>query len=365
MRAAFEPDLVLLYVNPAQLNLILTGVVYAWGENVPCEIAGHAGCVNYVVPPLKLRAFWVSNPCGGDLTFAAGTPDELVFSAPFGKVEDLLEGMMYRARHNRGIPTRYEIRPECWLPDPYSEVARTMGMHRAQSEMLSDVVRLSRMSFSDSPSKQRDLGEEQLCAERRDLVDTAYQLGYRYERDYQYCAQAVLAAIQDTAGYVTDNVVQSAHALSGGLAKTGQGTCGALAGGVMAICCKHGRKRNEFGKDQTSAVPEELSKQLQDQFVRKYHGSRCRDVHQEVFGRNFDLWDSDDYAAFERAGAHIDKCPEVVGRVARWVVEIFLAQEPCGSLKIGNRRDDSQDGSDQSGSNSVDDTCRHHLGHDE
>ena len=31
MRAGFEPDLVLLYVNPAQLNQILAGLVFEWG----------------------------------------------------------------------------------------------------------------------------------------------------------------------------------------------------------------------------------------------------------------------------------------------------------------------------------------------
>jgi uncharacterized protein (DUF169 family) len=138
MRAGFEPDLILLYVNPAQLNLLLTGIVYAWGENVQCEIAGQAGCVNYVVPPLKTAGFWVSNPCGGDLSFAAGTPNELVFSAPLAKVEPLLEGMDYRAINARGMPTTYEMRPECWLPDPYAEIAQIMKMHRAQSDTSSD-----------------------------------------------------------------------------------------------------------------------------------------------------------------------------------------------------------------------------------
>lgn len=128
MRACFKPDLVLLYVNPAQLNRILGGVVFEWGENVPCEIAAEGGCVNYVVPPMKTRGFWVSNPCYGDIATAASTPDELVFSAPMAKVEQLLMAM---DRPRAGMPIRYQMEPEGWLPDAYAKIARIMKMHRA------------------------------------------------------------------------------------------------------------------------------------------------------------------------------------------------------------------------------------------
>lgn len=131
MRAGFEPDLVLLYVNPSQLNLILAGIVFEWGENVTCDIAAHAGCVNYVVPPMKTGKFWVSNPCGGDFSLAANIPNELVFSAPLAKVEQLLLGMQQRASYRGAMPLVYQIEPEGWLPDSYAEIARIMKMHRA------------------------------------------------------------------------------------------------------------------------------------------------------------------------------------------------------------------------------------------
>ncbi len=131
MRAGFEPDLVLLYVNPAQLNQILAGLVFEWGENVPCEIAAHGGCVNYVVPPIKNRNFWVSNPCFGDIATTANPPDELVFSAPMTKVEGLLSGMERRRKYRGGLPLRYKMEAEGWLPKAYSEIARIMKMHRS------------------------------------------------------------------------------------------------------------------------------------------------------------------------------------------------------------------------------------------
>lgn len=131
MKAGFEPDLVLLYVNPAQLNQLLSGVVYEWGEYVTCNIGPHGGCIHYVIPPIKNKNFWISNPCFGDCSFAANPYEELVFSAPMEKVEKLLAAMVRRASEGRGLPLKYQMEPQGWLPDAYSEIARIMKMHRA------------------------------------------------------------------------------------------------------------------------------------------------------------------------------------------------------------------------------------------
>jgi C_GCAxxG_C_C family probable redox protein len=160
----------------------------------------------------------------------------------------------------------------------------------------------------------------------KETADRAYALAYEYEQKYGYCAQCVLAGIQDTFDFVGNDVIKSAHALSGGLAGAGDGTCGALASGVIAICCKYGRERKDFHQTQMK-FPEELAKRLRDLFVEEYGSPICRDVQQKIFGRSFNIWDPEEYEEFEKAGAHVDKCPEVVGKVARWVAEILLEEE--------------------------------------
>ena len=44
----------------------------------------------------------------------------------------------------------------------------------------------------------------------RELLDKAYELGYRYEKDYRGCSQCALAAIYDTLKIHDDNVFKSA-----------------------------------------------------------------------------------------------------------------------------------------------------------
>ncbi|MBW2608972.1 MAG: DUF169 domain-containing protein [Deltaproteobacteria bacterium] len=128
MRAGFRPDLAILFINPVQLNLVLSGISYQWGESVQCKIASEGGCVNYVVPPIQNGDFWISNPCYGDIASAIGLPSELVISIPMEKVEQLLVGM---DRPNMGTPTRYQVAPEGWLPPFYAEMAEILKMHRA------------------------------------------------------------------------------------------------------------------------------------------------------------------------------------------------------------------------------------------
>ena len=134
MRAGFEPDLVLLWINPTQLNQVLSGIVYEWGEDVTCDLAAHGGCVHYVVPPMLTGGFWVSIPCGGDAAMAMKEPAHLVFSAPLAKVEQLLAGMQAISNVGWGLPTRYDVRAEGWLPRSYAEIAKVMKMHRASSD---------------------------------------------------------------------------------------------------------------------------------------------------------------------------------------------------------------------------------------
>jgi C_GCAxxG_C_C family probable redox protein len=158
---------------------------------------------------------------------------------------------------------------------------------------------------------------------RKETLEQVYTRAFEYERKFGSCPQCVLAAIQDVFGMVDNEVFKAGHALAGGLGLTTNGTCGALSGGVMALCCKHGRTREDFAKGR-HLKSYQLGKRLYDRFVQEYGSCICRDVQKRIFGRSFNLWDAKEYAEFERAGGHNDKCPTVTGNVAMWVAEILL-----------------------------------------
>lgn len=146
-------------------------------------------------------------------------------------------------------------------------------------------------------------------------------LAYEYELQYGRCAQCVLAAIQDTVGVVSDDVIKAAAILSGGSGSLGIGTCGALAGGLAALSCKHGSDRKKFGKNQST---KNLLKGrlLIKRFQNEYGGISCNDVQKKFTGRTYDLWDDNEAKEFKEK--YYDKiCPKVCGNVAEWVVSIL------------------------------------------
>ena len=159
--------------------------------------------------------------------------------------------------------------------------------------------------------------------DKKETSEKAYALAYEFEQKYGACSQCVLAALQDTLGGIPDEVFKAAYALAGGSAKTGQGTCGALTGGMMAISAKYGRERADF-ETVRSTEASELAKVLYDRFVEEYGSPICAGVQESIFGRSYDLWDPEDKQAFEEAGGHEDKCPGVVGKAAMWTAEILL-----------------------------------------
>jgi len=66
---------------------------------------------------------------------------------------------------------------------------------------------------------------------------------------------------------------------------------------------------------------------LYDRFVEEFGSCFCKDVQKRIFRRSYNLWDPEDYKEFEKAGAHVDKCPSISGKVAKWCVEIILEEK--------------------------------------
>ena len=70
---------------------------------------------------------------------------------------------------------------------------------------------------------------------KKTLGEQAYEKAVKYEMDYGCCPQCVLATVQETVGGVDDQTIKASHGLSGGGALLGEGVCGALTGGLMAL----------------------------------------------------------------------------------------------------------------------------------
>ncbi len=157
-----------------------------------------------------------------------------------------------------------------------------------------------------------------------ELLQKAYDKAYKYEAERGSCPQCVYSALMEALDIGNKETVKDLDALAGGTALSAQGTCGALIGGLCAISSIYGRTYEDFSKGERRRRIFMYSKKLYDKFMDEYGSILCKDVHKKLFGRTFNLMDKKDYAEFEKMGAHVDKCPEVSGKTARWAAEIIL-----------------------------------------
>jgi hypothetical protein len=158
------------------------------------------------------------------------------------------------------------------------------------------------------------------------LAEKAYSLGFEYEKKYGGCSQCTLAALQDLFDMRNDDVFRASTALVGGVGGFCDAGCGAYSAGVLFFSGLHGRERNDFDMDEPIGKENKamgLSMKLHDRFIEEYGTVICRDIHMKLFGRTYNLHDDAEWDQFEADGGHTDVCPGVVGKTARWVVELL------------------------------------------
>lgn len=158
---------------------------------------------------------------------------------------------------------------------------------------------------------------------KEELMDAARKLGEEYEREAHYCPQATLAALMDVLHFKDDTLFRSCFGFHGGGGDSNDGACGALVGGTIAISYFFGRTRSEFDLRIPNCQATGLVKRLHEYFEEEFGGIRCRDVHEKLFGREFDVWDEEDLRVFLEMGAHERQCPQVVGQGAAWAVGLI------------------------------------------
>jgi uncharacterized protein (DUF169 family) len=127
--AEFEPDVVVIYCNSAQLLRLLLGAAFKTGRDIQSVLGGHAACVYAVVPPILKGNYHVAVPCRGDRGRAGTQDDEIIFTAPKSKIEELAIGLEQKGTSS--IPTKVSMKAEYMLSQSYAEMARRMGMKTA------------------------------------------------------------------------------------------------------------------------------------------------------------------------------------------------------------------------------------------
>ena len=108
------------------------------------------------------------------------------------------------------------------------------------------------------------------------LAEQAYIKAFDYEMNCGCCPQCVLTAVKETVGIVTDETIKASHGLSGGGALSGQGVCGALSGGLVALGAKRGRDADKLDRGRGMANFQ-AGKKLIEKFKEEFGGLTCEE----------------------------------------------------------------------------------------
>jgi len=155
------------------------------------------------------------------------------------------------------------------------------------------------------------------------IMDTAFKKAKQYEMQSGGCSQCTLAGIFDALDVQNDEIFKAATGLADGVGLTGDGHCGALSGGVLAIGYFFGRNKEDFSDMMKLLKANLLSKKLHDRFVEKYGTCRCADLQKSFFGRFYNLYDPEEMIAAMKAGL-LETCSTVAGEAASMTTEIIL-----------------------------------------
>ncbi len=159
------------------------------------------------------------------------------------------------------------------------------------------------------------------------IMEKAYELGVKYEKECTGCAQTVIAAIFEALGIWNEDVFKAASGLSNGLGLTGDGSCAALLGASMVISYLFGREHKDFEEIYKPMKSYGLVKKLINQFIREhggeYNSCRCSDVQKGLIGLTWDLWSMNEMDDSFRTQM-VDNCSKIVGSIAKLTIKLLL-----------------------------------------
>jgi len=166
--------------------------------------------------------------------------------------------------------------------------------------------------------------------ERVKILKKAYELGFMYEKTYKGCAQCTIAPFFKLTRKVDKALFQCASGLSGGIAITGDGSCGGYTGGVIYMSSYIGRRLDRIPIDGDKVAQYksyEMAQKLHDRFIEAYGSVTCSDIQKKTFGKSYCLRTKEARDEFETAGGHRDKCTTVIAIACAWIADIMLDEK--------------------------------------
>jgi uncharacterized protein (DUF169 family) len=127
--ANYTPDITMIYCNTAQLRHLLLSLMHTNGTRVTSMLDPIGSCVHSVVPSFLSGECRVTVPDPGDYERAMAGDDEMILTLPTSKLKDLMDGVYYYEKGNRGFKAySYMMKTDFKQPPFYEEYFKQWGL---------------------------------------------------------------------------------------------------------------------------------------------------------------------------------------------------------------------------------------------
>jgi uncharacterized protein (DUF169 family) len=117
-RIDYDPDLVLIYGNSAQMLRIIQSALWKEGGRITLSTFGDAVCADTITNAYLTGKLQIALPCLGDRRFGLAMDSDLIASIPLRAIDSLIEGL--EATHKAG--SRYPIPYEICTPEFFAKM---------------------------------------------------------------------------------------------------------------------------------------------------------------------------------------------------------------------------------------------------
>ncbi len=121
-RAGFEPEVIIIYGNPAQMSRLIQSAVSAVGEPVVSTNAGGFACGGEITTPILTDQCQIIIAGGGDRVIAQAQDQEAAFAVPASKVEPLIRGLEETHKAGMRYPTTSFLMYQGQFPPAFGEL---------------------------------------------------------------------------------------------------------------------------------------------------------------------------------------------------------------------------------------------------
>ena len=173
---------------------------------------------------------------------------------------------------------------------------------------------------------------------KEEIIEKAEKLAREYETKYKGCGQSTFLAITDALRWgglelISEDTEERLYSgicvLTGGVCMTGEGTCGAVASGVLAIGLALGipQEGADMGAERRAGTT--IRDTLLAKYYQKYNSILCKDVQRKKFGIAWDLTIDEMTQEFISMA---DGC--TIRETAMLATEIILDEFEKGNVKL-------------------------------